>query len=323
MHIRRMKTTFLITLIFVTLQGTLAAQQASAAYQQFSQQADSLMAQNQYLPAARKYSEAFASFGWKGYVTQRYNAARCWALAGFVDSAFFQLDRIASKANYSDFKALETEVAFETLRTDGRWPDLVKQVKKNSGVNEATFDSALYRLIDSLSKEDQKWRHASRELNNSKPVDSVRLAEAYRNMMLADSLNHLALVVIVEKHGFPDADLLGSEGTHLFWLLMQHQDAHPDFQQQVLALMEKAVQQGKASGQDYAYLLDRVSLNMGKLQVYGTQMNLNADGSSFEPRPCIDPEHLDERRASVGLGTIAQYIEVMNQAYSGQLKRKN
>ena len=318
-----MKTVFLIALTFVVLPGTLPAQQAPAAYQQLTQQADSLMSQNQYLPAARKYSEAFASFGWKGYVTQRYNAAQCWAKAGVADSAFFQLDRIASKANYSDFKALETEAAFETLRSDGRWPNLVKLVKKNSGIDDSTFNSELYHLIDSLATEDQKWRHTSRALSNSKPVDSVQLAEALQNMMLADSLNHLALVAIVEKHGFPDADKLGAEGTHLFWLLMQHQDRHPDFQVRVLVLMEKAVQQGKASGKDYAYLLDRVSLNTGKLQVYGTQMTLNAEGTSFEPRSCIDPEHLDERRASVGLGTMAQYIEIMNQNYYGQLKRKN
>lgn len=318
-----MKTIFLITFTAILLHGAAIAQQASSSYQRLTEQGDSLMAENQYLPAARKYSEAFASFGWKGYVTQRYNAARCWALAGVADSAFFQLERIASKANYSDFKALDTDNAFDVLRPDGRWPALVKQVKKNSGIDEATFNSDLYRLVDSLAVEDQKWRHAIREINNSKPVDSVRLAEATRNVLLADSLNHLALLAIVEKHGFPDYEQLGSEGTHRFWLLMQHQDRHPAFQEQVLVLMEKAVQQGKASGQDYAYLLDRVSLNTGKLQVYGTQMTLNADKTSFEPRPCINPEHLDERRASVGMGTIAQYIEVMNQNYYGQLKKKN
>lgn len=66
----------------------------------------------------------------------------------------------------------------------------------------------------------------------------------------------------------------------------------------------------------------KVAVNTGKPQVYGTQMTLNADGTSFEPKPCIEPERLDERRASVGLGTIASYIEVMNRNYSGQIKKK-
>lgn len=187
----------------------------------------------------------------------------------------------------------------------------------------ATFDTALLRLIDSLASEDQKWREVSRELKNSGKVDSLQVAQAYEMMYRADSLNYLALVKIVERHGFPDSDKLGTEGTRNFWLLVQHQDKHPDFQERVLKMMEIAVGRNKASGKDYAYLLDRVLVNAGKLQVYGTQMTLNPARTSFEPKPCIEPEHLDERRASVGLETMEKYIEIMNHVYAGQLKGKN
>ena len=134
----------------------------------------------------------------------------------------------------------------------------------------ATFDTALLRLIDSLASEDQKWREVSRELKNSGKVDSLQVAQAYEMMYRADSLNYLALVKIVERHGFPDSDKLGTEGTRNFWLLVQHQDKHPDFQERVLKMMEIAVGRNKASGKDYGYLLDRVLVNAGKLQVYGT-----------------------------------------------------
>lgn len=187
----------------------------------------------------------------------------------------------------------------------------------------ATFDAALLRLIDSLASEDQKWREVSRELKNSGKADSLQVAQAYEMMYRADSLNYLALVKIVERHGFPDSDKLGTEGTRNFWLLVQHQDKHPDFQERVLKMMEIAVGRNKASGKDYAYLLDRVLVNAGKLQVYGTQMTLNPARTSFEPKPCIEPEHLDERRASVGLETMEKYIEIMNHVYAGQLKGKN
>ena len=187
----------------------------------------------------------------------------------------------------------------------------------------ATFNTELFQLIDSLAREDQRWRHVSRELKNSGKADSMQLSQAYEMMRRTDSLNHLILIKIVDQHGFPDSDKVGTEGTHIFWLLMQHQDAHPDFQERVLKMMEVAVRQNKASGKDYAYLLDRVLVNTEKPQVYGTQMTLNSTETSFEPKPCIDPEHLDERRASVGLGTMAWYIEVMNQTFSGQLKGKN
>lgn len=186
-----------------------------------------------------------------------------------------------------------------------------------------TFDAELFQLIDSLAREDQKWREVSLTLKNSGNADSTQLAQAYEMMRRTDSLNHLVLVKIVDQYGFPDSDKLGMEGTKYFWLLVQHQNGQPDFQERVLKMMEIAVRQNKASGKDYAYLLDRVLRNTGKLQVYGTQMILNPAGTSFEPSPCIDPEHLNERRASVGLGTIEAYIEIMNQVYSGQLKKKN
>lgn len=187
----------------------------------------------------------------------------------------------------------------------------------------ATFDTELFRLIDSLASEDQKWREVSRELKNSGKADSLQVAEAYEMMRRTDSLNYLALVKIVDRHGFPDSDKLGTEGARNFWLLVQHQNKHPDFQERVLKMMEIAVSQNKASGKDYAYLMDRVLVNAGKLQVYGTQMTLNPARTSFEPKPCIEPEHLDERRASVGLETMKKYIEIMNQVYAGQLKSKN
>jgi len=54
-----------------------------------------------------------------------------------------------------------------------------------------------------------------------------------------------------------------------------------------------------------AYLQDRVLMRRGEPQVYGTQFI----GSSGELRvhPIADPDHLDERRAAVGLGPFAAY----------------
>ncbi len=318
-----MKNTLLFLLALLAANIRAHAQEAPPTYHSMILGADSLLARQQYLAAARMYSGAFKIFGWKGYATDRYKAAQSWAMAGVADSAFFNLERLATKANYKDFKSLEQDTAFASLRSDARWPALANLVKKNSGIEEATYDAALFALIDSLTREDQKWRERSRELKNNGHADSLQLAHAIEMMRRADSLSHLALVSIIDQYGFPGYDKLGVEGTHYFWLLMQHQDAHPDFQERVLKMMEIAVGQNKASGSDYAYLLDRVMVNTGKPQVYGTQMTLNATETSFEPKQCIEPENLDKRRAKVGLGTMASYIEIMNQTYHGALKKKN
>ncbi len=299
-----------------------SAQQPPATYHTLVREADSLLTLKQYLPAAEKYSAAFKSFGWRGYVPQRYDAARSWAMAGIPDSAFFNLERIASKGNFDDYRTLQADTAFVTLYADARWPELLRLVKKNGGLDETTFIAPLFKRIDSLAGEDQKWRLWRRDLQNGSKVDSLQVAEAIARIDRTDSLNYPVLAGIVAEHGFPGYDKLGKDGVHKFWLLVQHQDRHPDFQERVLALMEVAVQQNQASGHDYAYLLDRVMVNTGRLQVYGTQMQVNQAGTSFEPKPCVDPGRLDERRASVGLGTIAGYIEVMNRTYSGEVRRE-
>jgi hypothetical protein len=98
-------------------------------------------------------------------------------------------------------------------------------------------------------------------------------------------------------------------------LLVQHADKHPDFQDSVLVRMKIEADKGNSSITDYAYLLDRVLINTGQKQVYGTQMTLNSSKTSYECKPVIGPEKLNERRRQVGLSTIEVYIQIMNDNY--------
>lgn len=96
------------------------------------------------------------------------------------------------------------------------------------------------------------------------------------------------------------------------WLLVQHADADPDFQKSVLTILTKLYPK-ETSGRNYAYLYDRVaaSWNDPKKQTpqrYGTQ-GMCKGPSQWEPIPIEDPTNLDKRRAEVGLGTEAEYME--------------
>jgi hypothetical protein len=54
---------------------------------------------------------------------------------------------------------------------------------------------------------------------------------------------------------------VGKEGTGSFWLLIQQQDEHPDFQMLVLELMEKEIKYQNTSKVNFAYLTDSVKVN--------------------------------------------------------------
>ena len=110
---------------------------------------------------------------------------------------------------------------------------------------------------------------------------------------------------LVEEHGWPGRSLVGDEAASAAWLLVQHADDDPDFQERALELMRAAAEAGQADAAEVAYLTDRVRVARGREQVYGTQFGRNG------PQPIEDRAHLDERRASVGLPPFAEYEEQM------------
>lgn len=125
----------------------------------------------------------------------------------------------------------------------------------------------------------------------------------------ADASNRGWLRTIVDAHGWPPASRVGREGASQAWLLAQHADGDVDFQERCLGLMRVAVAAGEADPKDLAYLEDRVAVNRGRAQVYGTQFH-EVDGE-LVPQPIEDPARVDERRAAVGLGPLAEYAELM------------
>jgi hypothetical protein len=74
-------------------------------------------------------------------------------------------------------------------------------------------------------------------------------------------------------------------------------------------LLTAAVERGGATIMQQAYLTDRVLLHEGQPQEYGTRAI--ARNGRFEPRKLLNPDHVDQRRASVGLGPLAGYLARM------------
>lgn len=127
--------------------------------------------------------------------------------------------------------------------------------------------------------------------------------------------HHRRLQKILSDHGYPGFDLVGKQGSRDFWLLVQHLDQWPDFQQKVLDAMKKQVLKKNASSGDYAYLTDRVRLNTNRDQLYGTQVMYSSDSCQAIPRPTENPDSLNRRRNEVGLDSIEEYLNKMSQLH--------
>lgn len=137
---------------------------------------------------------------------------------------------------------------------------------------------------------------AARRACTGAPAELARLMEM-------DSANTGWLATIIDKIGWPGRSLVGGDGAHAAWLLVQHADLNRPFQQRCLALLRKAVKASEAAPADLAHLTDRVLLATGRPQLYGTQ-TIVRDGR-YEPAPIKNAKKVDARRAAVGLGPLA------------------
>jgi Family of unknown function (DUF6624) len=120
---------------------------------------------------------------------------------------------------------------------------------------------------------------------------------------------------LVERHGWPARSLVGDAGAQAAWLVVEHADHDPEFQRLCLALLEDAAEQGEADPRHVAFLTDRVLIHEGKLQRYGTQLQLREDAGRLVPIRVEAPDMLDERRLSIGLGPIEDYLRDTERSY--------
>ena len=111
---------------------------------------------------------------------------------------------------------------------------------------------------------------------------------------------------IVEVHGWPTYDLVGEDAASAAWLVAQHADFDVAFQDEALGLLRRAVQDGQADPTELAYLDDRVQVNLGRPQTYGSQVRCQA-GAPAPATPLRDPAGVDDLRRGVGLGTLEAY----------------
>jgi len=127
-----------------------------------------------------------------------------------------------------------------------------------------------------------------------------------------DRKNTEGMKKIIEKIGFPTISKVGKVGMRNAWYLIQHADHDVEFQKMCLGLISK-LPNSEVDKTLVAYLEDRVRVNEKRGQLYGTQFT--QIGNQHVPRPIEDEEHVDERRAQMGMGPLADQIRMMYEKY--------
>jgi hypothetical protein len=166
---------------------------------------------------------------------------------------------------------------------------------------------ALSRLLDSLAAEDQKPYQSGLYKDHPEEASKVFKATTARHIPI--------LKDIIKRYGYPGYDLVGKKSGDHFWLMVQHSDADLAFQKEVLPLMEKQVQHKNAGGSNYAYLVDRILVNKGNKQLYGTQITYRSNICQAYPKPLQDSLNVNVRRKEVGMEPIEAYLNVSTKVH--------
>ena len=116
---------------------------------------------------------------------------------------------------------------------------------------------------------------------------------------------------LLENIDWVDRERYGSSVSAHAWLLVQHADDHPTLQTLALQRMRPYFESGGIKAANYAYLWDRVAVNAGRLQRYGTQPKWECVDGALELQPLEEPETLDQRRAELGMPPVEQDLARM------------
>jgi hypothetical protein len=145
-------------------------------------------------------------------------------------------------------------------------------------------------------------------------ADTVYLGRRVR----ADSAHSRRLGELVRDHGWPRSSEVGPEAAEAAFLIVQH-TPFEDWQRSMLPHVEQAVREGGLDGQDYALLYDRVQMKLGGAQRYGTQ--LRPEEGRLRLEPIEDPAAVDSLRAELGMPSLDEYLEVVEEAYGMEVVR--
>ena len=166
------------------------------------------------------------------------------------------------------------------------------------------MNKLLKKYISQLVEQDQKFRK-----------NLVREELGSYLVYLVDSVHNQLIHRILDQHDYPTQRLIGRQGMKDFWLLVQHQDLD-------IKLQEGCLANSDFEPREKALLTDRVLINKGEKQIYGTQFYRNSTGKLI-PRPIKKISQLEKVRKSVGLIPFRDYKKQMKKIglKTNQLKK--
>jgi hypothetical protein len=159
------------------------------------------------------------------------------------------------------------------------------------------IDEVLRQELLEMRSEDMRVRQ---EL-----AESGQLGDGYVPRMEAVHIaNATRLRELIARHGWPGESIAGKDGAEAAWLVVQHAIGEPEFQREMLHLIQACAAAKRVPLWHAAYLEDRIAMYGGRPQLYGTQWIDDPRDGRLRPWRLAEPDRIDELREAVGLGPL-------------------
>lgn len=304
---------FLMTLILFVMGLSIQAQ----TFQELIKRGDSLYQQEYFLESAKAYQNALEVE--EGTTNEYYNAACSWALAGNSSKSLYYLC-LAAEKGWDNLSHLDKDPDLISLHALKDWKTIREMVKENIKTNQSDLDLGLKTHLEDIYVKDQTLRWLIGDAESKFGNGSDHMDYYWSLISKQDSINEIQVIDIINKNGWVGIDLVGEKANKALWLVIQHSPI--EVQEKFLPLLKESVKLGKSNGSHLALLEDRILMRNGKPQVYGSQVITDKETGEKRVYEIKDPEYINQRRKSVGLGPIENYLETWNIKWTVKQKEK-
>lgn len=176
-----------------------------------------------------------------------------------------------------------------------------------SDLTYAQYDSVAHKL-DSIHLNSIRLRKNVRPIIKQYGMSSPEMDSLNREIFVFDSTSFIYIKGLIDRYGWLGKSEVGVAGNQALFLTVQHSD-DIDWLERAFPLLKKSALKGESSLYDAALLEDRLLVQRGELQKYGTQYYYDEDSNQYFFYPMEERCKVNHRRKKLGLEKIKKYAK--------------
>lgn len=158
--------------------------------------------------------------------------------------------------------------------------------------------------LEKVYDNDQNIRLKWDELLNRYGKDSIEFKNYLLEVDDMQKRNLLVVEDIISKYGWLSSKIIGYKANTALFLIIQHADNN--IMEKYNSIIQEAFKKGSIDNNSYAMFQDRLLLNKGKRQIYGTQYIYDESKKRYVLDSSISIEEINKQRNSIGLNSIEE-----------------